>query len=137
MSRVLQLTDGNFKEEVFQSGVPVLVEFSGSWCVPSQQMRPMLEKMAAEHDGEFKIGYLNVDQNPKAASQFQIMGCPTFIAFNAEQPVTRRVGAQTKRQLREMMQEAVGAREQRGRGAGELGSRGDGGRRGRKRLERG
>jgi len=101
----------------------VLVEFSGSWCVPSQQMRPMLEKMAAESDEEFKIGYLNVDQNPKAASQFQIMGCPTFIAFNAEQPVTRRVGAQSKKQLQEMMESAVNSRQLavRSRGAGGIG----------------
>lgn len=103
MSQVLRLTDHNFREEVFQSEVPLLVQFSGSWCVPSQQMRPMLEKMALEYEGKFKIGYLNVDQNPRVTSQYTIMGCPTFIIFNSGKPMSRRVGAQSKKQLLEML----------------------------------
>ncbi|MFO8100950.1 MAG: thioredoxin domain-containing protein [Dehalococcoidia bacterium] len=103
MSQVLRLTDSNFKQEVFASSLPVLVEFSGSWCVPSQQMRPLLEKMAAEYNGRLKLGYLNVDQNPRVASKYKIMGCPTFIGFNCDQPVARKVGAQSKKQLLEML----------------------------------
>ena len=102
MSQVLRLTDHNFKEEVFQSQIPVLVEFSASWCVPSQQMKPMLEKVAKEYAGRLKIGNLNVDQNPRTASQYQIMGCPTFILLNSGKAIIRRVGAQSKKQLLEM-----------------------------------
>ena len=102
MSQVLRLTDRNFKEEVFKSQIPVLVEFSASWCVPSQQMKPMLEKVAKEYAGRLKIGNLNVDQNPRTASQYQIMGCPTFILLNSGKAIIRRVGAQSKKQLLEM-----------------------------------
>jgi thioredoxin 1 len=102
MSQVLRLTDHNFEEEVFQSRIPVLVEFSASWCVPSQQMKPMLEKVAKEYAGRLKIGNLNVDQNPRTASQYQIMGCPTFILLNSGKAIIRRVGAQSKKQLLEM-----------------------------------
>jgi thioredoxin 1 len=102
MSQVLRLTDRNFKEEVFQSQIPVLVEFSASWCVPSQQMKPMLEKVAEEYAGRLKIGNLNVDQNPRTASKYQIMGCPTFILLNSGKVINRRLGAQSKKQLMEM-----------------------------------
>jgi len=102
MSQVLRLTDHNFKEEVFQSQIPVLVEFSASWCVPSQQMKPMLEKVAQEYAGRLKIGNLNVDQNPRTASKYQIMGCPTFILLNSGKVINRRLGAQSKKQLLEM-----------------------------------
>jgi thioredoxin 1 len=102
MSQVLRLTDRNFKEEVFQSQIPVLVEFSASWCVPSQQMKPMLEKVAQEYAGRLKIGNLNVDQNPRTASKYQIMGCPTFILLNSGKVINRRLGAQSKKQLLEM-----------------------------------
>ncbi len=107
MSQVLRLTDRNFKEEVFESKIPVLVEFSASWCVPSQQMKPMLEMLAQEYAGKVKIGNLNVDQNPGKASQYQIMGCPTFILLNSGKAIIRRVGAQSKKQLVEMMHLAV------------------------------
>ena len=103
MSQVLRLTDRNFKEEVFQSQIPVLVEFSASWCVPSQQMKPMLEKVAQEYAGRLKIGNLNVDQNPRTASKYQIMGCPTFILLNSGKVINRRLGAQSKKQLLEMI----------------------------------
>jgi thioredoxin 1 len=107
MSHVLRLTDGNFEEEVSQSRIPVLVEFCGSWCVPSQQMKPMLETIAREYDGKVKIGDLNVDQNPRTAAQYQIMGCPTFILLSSGKPISRRVGAQSKKQLLEMIPSAV------------------------------
>ena len=103
MSQVLRLTDRNFEEEVFKSRIPVLVEFSASWCVPSQQMKPMLEALAQEYAGRLKIGNLNVDQNPRKASQYRIMGCPTFILLNSGKAVSRRVGAQSKKQLVEMI----------------------------------
>lgn len=103
MSQVLRLTDRNFEEEVFKSQIPVLVEFSASWCVPSQQMKPMLEVLAQEYADRLKIGNLNVDQNPRKASQYQIMGCPTFILLNSGKAVSRRVGAQSKKQLVEMI----------------------------------
>jgi thioredoxin 1 len=107
MSQVLRLTDRNFKEEVFQSQIPVLVEFSASWCVPSQQMKPMLEAVAKEYAGKLKFGNLNVDQNPRTASKYQIMGCPTFILLNSGKAISRRVGAQSKKQLLEMIHLAV------------------------------
>jgi len=103
MSQVLRLTDRNFEEEVLQSQIPVLVEFSASWCVPSQQMKPMLETVAKEYTGRLKIGNLNVDQNPRIASQYQIMGCPTFILLNSGKAISRKVGAQSKKQLLEMI----------------------------------
>ena len=104
MSRVLRLTDRNFKLEVSQSQIPVLVEFSASWCLPSQQEKPVLEELAKEYDGKLKIGELNVDQNPVTASKCRIMGCPTFIIFNSGKIIQRRVGAQSDGQLQQMLE---------------------------------
>ena len=107
MSQLLQLTDRNFKEYVSQSEVPVLVEFSASWCVPSQQQKPIIEELARQYTSRIIFGELNVDRNPKSASEYQIMGCPTFILLNSGKPLARRVGAQSKGQLQEMLQTAV------------------------------
>ena len=107
MSRLLRITSLNFDEEVVRCERPMLVEFSGSWCVPSQQQKTLLEKLAEECDGAFKVGNINVDQNPKVASHYHIMGCPTLILFNEGKIVQRRVGAQSMKQLREMLQVAL------------------------------
>lgn len=107
MSQVLCLTDRNFNEEISRCDRPALVEFSASWCVPSQQQKPVLEKLAREYDGRLRIGNINVDQNPRTASRYQIMGCPTFIVFHDGKVVQRRVGAQSPKQLQEMLQSAM------------------------------
>ncbi|MFC2001779.1 thioredoxin family protein [Chloroflexota bacterium] len=107
MSQILRLTDRNFNEEVSQSKVPMLVEFSASWCVPSQQQKPLMEELAMKYSDRLKFGELNVDQNPMSAAKYQIMGCPTFILLNSGNIEARRVGAQSKKQLLEMLPPAI------------------------------
>lgn len=107
MSQLLRLTDRSFRKEVLQSETPVLVEFSGSWCVPSQQQKPLLEELAREYNGKLKVANLNVDQNPRMTSEWQILGCPTLIVFGSGRPVARKVGAQSRKQLEEMVNQAL------------------------------
>jgi thioredoxin 1 len=107
MSRVLRLTEHNFDQEICQGEIPALVEFSASWCLPSQQQKPLIQELAKEYSGQLNIGELNVDQNPQIAAEYKIMGCPTFITFNAGKTLQRRVGAQSKKQLLELIQSAI------------------------------
>ena len=107
MSQVLRFTDRNFDQEVRQGEIPALVEFTASWCLPSQQQKPLIEELAKEYSGRLNIGELNVDQNPRIAAEYKIMGCPTFITFNAGKTLQRRVGAQSKKQLIELIRSAI------------------------------
>jgi thioredoxin 1 len=79
MSQVLRLTDRNFNQEVCKSEIPVLVEFSASWCLPSQQQKPLIRELAKEYSGKLNIGELNVDQNPQIAAEYKIMGIQSAI----------------------------------------------------------
>jgi thioredoxin 1 len=99
----LTFTDDNFKEEVLDSDIPVLVDFWASWCPPCKMMEPVIKKLAEEYAGKIKIGKLNVDQNPKIASKYKIRGVPTFLIFNSGKIVGRRTGAQSKEQLEQML----------------------------------
>jgi len=103
MSRVLRLTDRNFEVEICQSRVPVLVDFWTSWCLPCKAVEPLLDELADEYDGRVEIGRINVDQNPKTRGKYQIMGVPTFILFQSGKEMQRRIGAQSKAQLEEML----------------------------------
>ena len=104
MKEELRITDSNFEEEVINSSVPVLVDFWASWCIPSQMMMPVLEKLNEEYKNrKIKIRKINVDQNPKMREAFKILGCPTFVLFNNGKELTRRVGAQSDDQLREII----------------------------------
>jgi len=99
----LRIADNNFEEGVINSSIPVLVDFWASWCIPSQMMMPVLNKLSKEYDGKAKIKKLNVDQNARIRDKHKILGCPTFILFKDGQEIKRVVGAQSENQLREII----------------------------------
>ena len=99
----MRFTDANFDEEVVNSKMPVLVDFWASWCIPSQMMKPTIDRLATEYEGRVKIGKINVDQNPKNRERFKINGCPTVIVFKDGKELLRKIGAQSDNQLRSLI----------------------------------
>jgi len=100
----LRVTDSNFEEEVINSPILVLVDFWASWCIPSQMMMPVLDRLSQEYKNKkVKIKKLNVDQNPRMRDKYKILGCPTFILFKDGKELTRKIGAQSDDQLKEFI----------------------------------
>ncbi len=108
MKEKLRISDSNFEEEVINSPIPVLVDFWGSWCIPSQMMMPVLDKLSKEYKNrKIKIKKINIDQNPRIRDKYKILGCPTFILFKDGVELARKVGAQSDDQLREIIDSAL------------------------------
>ena len=78
---VITLTKENFASEALQSSVPVLVDFWAPWCGPCRMVSPIVDQIAEESDGSFKVGKVNVDEQPELASQFGVMSIPTLLVF--------------------------------------------------------
>jgi thioredoxin 1 len=96
MSKAQPVTDGDFKKEVLESSVPVLVDFWATWCGPCQVMGPVVDTIAEENEGKMKVLKINVDENPLTPAQYGVRGIPTLILFNKGEIVDRIVGAQPK-----------------------------------------
>ena len=77
---IVHLSKDNFKEEVLESKVPVLVDFWATWCGPCQTMGPLVEEIAEER-ADIKVCKLDVDQEPELARQYRVMSIPTFLVF--------------------------------------------------------
>ncbi|GAB2777500.1 thioredoxin [Hymenobacter latericoloratus] len=84
--------------------MPVLVDFYADWCGPCKTMAPILEQVAAQHQGKLKVIKIDVDRNPAAAQQFRVQSIPTLILFQKGQPVWRQAGVVSAAQLGQVVQ---------------------------------
>lgn len=99
-----KFTDANFQKEALESDIPVLVDFYADWCGPCKMMAPVVEELAQEYEGKFKIGKLNVDDDPATAQKYRVMSIPTMIILKNGQPVDTVVGAVPKKTLQEKIE---------------------------------
>ena len=77
---IVKITKDNFKSEVLDSKVPVLVDFWATWCGPCQMQAPVLDEIAAENSG-IKIGKINIDEEAELAEKEKIQVVPTFVLY--------------------------------------------------------
>ena len=99
---ILKITKDNFKSEVLDSKVPVLVDFWATWCGPCQMMAPILHELEAEMP-DVQIGKVNVDEQMDLARQFRVVSIPTLIIFKNGQEVQRMVGVTSKEELKDAL----------------------------------
>lgn len=100
--KIVTLTSKNFEEEVMKSQVPVLVDFWAPWCGPCRAVGPILDELADEMDGQFKIAKLNVDDEGEVAGKYRIMSIPTLMVFKNGEMVEKIIGAKSKSELQDL-----------------------------------
>jgi thioredoxin 1 len=105
--QIVHVSDASFDEEVLKSEVPVLVDFWAEWCGPCKMIAPVLDEIASEYEGKLKVCKVDVDANPDIPPKFGIRGIPTLIVFKNGNAEATKVGALSKSQLAEFVQEAL------------------------------
>jgi len=101
---VVHLTESNFKQEVLESQIPVLVDFWAAWCGPCKMIGPVVEELAEEFGQKLKVGKVDVDENPGIAGQFGIMSIPTLMFFKNGRVMEQSVGALGKAEIRKKIE---------------------------------
>jgi len=96
---VIKITKENFNSEVLKSDVPVLIDFWAPWCGRCRALSPLIDEIAEEANGKFKVGKVNVDEQPELASKFSVMSIPTLVVMKNGELVNKTVGSRPKEQI--------------------------------------
>lgn len=103
MSKITNVTDSNWENEVFGADGLVMVDFWADWCGPCKMIAPVVEEISEERD-DVKVCKLNVDENPGTAQKYQISAIPTMIFFKDGKKVEQMVGFRGKEGIVEIIQ---------------------------------
>jgi thioredoxin 1 len=105
MGSEINVTKDNFKQEVLDSEVPVLVDLWAPWCMPCKMVEPILEKLADDMNGKIKVAKVNVDEQPELAAEYNIVSIPTLLVFKGAELVGKKVGAVPRPVIDEMIKQ--------------------------------
>jgi putative thioredoxin len=105
VSHVFDVDQQTFEADVLQASLstPILVDFWATWCEPCKTLGPMLEKLAAEFNGAFRLGKVDVDTQQELAGMFGIKSIPTVMLVKDGQVLDGFAGALPEGQLREFL----------------------------------
>ena len=104
---ILHFTDGNFKKEVLESDLPVLVDFWAEWCGPCRMVGPVVEELAKDYEGKVSFVKVNVDEANELAAKYNIFSIPTLMLVHKGQVLAQQVGAASKESYKGMIDRAL------------------------------
>ncbi len=104
----IEVTDDTLDQVLSAAGdKPVLIDCWAGWCAPCRALAPAIEQLASESDGRYVIAKLDVDQNPRTASQFQIASIPAMLIFKAGRLVDQLIGLRPAPAIRAAIEQHV------------------------------
>jgi len=103
----VKVNDSNFKQEVLESDIPVLVDYWAEWCYPCRMVAPAIEEIAKEYQGKLKVCKVNVDEAGKTCANYGIMSIPTLSIFKNGKVMEQIVGAVAKTVIEEKIKPYV------------------------------
>jgi thioredoxin 1 len=113
--QVVEITQATWQKEVVESDIPVVVDFTATWCPPCQKLAPTIEKLAERYKGKVKVGKVDMGDHSfnkarKLADKFGFDGIPHIMTFNGAQPPREFTGVTSETELAQAIDAALATR---------------------------
>lgn len=107
MADIINTSNAQFKADVLDKDLPVLVDFWAAWCGPCKMIAPVLEDLAKEYDGKVQIVKLDITDNEEVAQQYGIRSIPALYLFKNGEVVAQQIGAVPRAQLAQFIEQNI------------------------------
>jgi len=106
---IINVSEADFEYQVlsYSQSTPVVVDFWATWCVPCKVLSPLLERLATDARGAFRLAKVDVEENPNLARRYNVRSIPTVKAFNQGQVVSEFTGSLLEPRVREFIRALV------------------------------
>jgi thioredoxin 1 len=109
MANLPEVTDTTFDQTVLASPLPVLVDFSATWCAPCRTIEPHVEALAKAYEGRVRVVKCDVDESTAVAARFGIRGVPTLLVFAGGKVAGQLVGSAPRARLEALVDRVLDA----------------------------
>jgi thioredoxin 1 len=104
MNEPININEASFEKAVLKSPIPVLVDFWAPWCGPCKMIGPLVDEIARESDGRFRVAKVNIDDNPALMQRFGVRAVPTLLFFSGGEMRDQIVGGAPKKTILEKLE---------------------------------
>ena len=109
MNEPININEASFEKAVLQSPIPVLVDFWAAWCGPCKMIAPLLDEIAKENEGRFRVAKVNIDDEPALMQRFNVRSVPTLLFFSGGELRDQLVGGASKQAIVEKLSKLSGS----------------------------
>ena len=104
MSKVIDINEGNFDQEIINAGNLAVVDFGADWCSPCKKLHPIMDEIAEEYADRVAVGYVDVGESRTVAQKYAVMSVPRLVFFKNGNPVDTIIGLVPKPKIVEKIE---------------------------------
>ncbi|MBR5335275.1 MAG: thioredoxin [Bacteroidaceae bacterium] len=101
------IVNDNNAKEFLATELPIVLDFSATWCGPCRQLAPIIEELAKEYDGRVAVGKCDIEEAADLTDEYNIRNVPTVIFIKNGEVVSKFVGSKSKGEVQKMFEELL------------------------------
>ena len=103
----VNVTNDNAKE-FMATELPIVLDFSATWCGPCKQLAPIIDELSNEYAGRIAVGKCDIEEADDLTAEYGIRNVPTVIFIKNGQVVDKFVGSKSKGDVQAKFESLLG-----------------------------